>query len=215
MRIWFSILLICNIGWTDFTLEHPELKKHLFVEPTSNFYFGLGIAPLGVLKNRAILELNIFQLHYLSHVFDIECVSASVGFGLINSASFTGSRLLMVRSSPKVRLLSFFSVGPVIGYELVSFGNVLAHATGTKFKTPTDSFSAAGLIYGITLSQVFPMGGGLLFKINESFLQETYQTDKNSSGWVYTFDNSEIQGDPSHALIKASYLALVEVSLLF
>jgi len=63
---------------SDFLKNHPNLEEYIYKEPHSNFYFGVGFSPLGLMKNRIFFSGSIFQLHYISDWLDHEIINISI-----------------------------------------------------------------------------------------------------------------------------------------
>jgi hypothetical protein len=215
-RIVFSLLLaaLCVTprafgGILDST---PDLKQFLFKEPDSNFYFGFGVSPLSIMNSRFGFELDVFQLHYINSMVDIELFDAAFGIGLGNS-DLSNSRTFTLRAAPKYRLGKFLSIGPMVGYEFVSFPSVESRIYKNNYFTPFEPFSGWGFIYGGAASETFSFGKDYIFKINEYVYQETYSTTSAGNGWAYNYQDSGIAA--SQAPIAPSTVFMIEFSLLY
>jgi hypothetical protein len=194
-----------------FLESFPHLSEYLFKEPTSPYYFGLGLTPIGVLKDKVMLEANFFQIHYIDETMNWEIFSASFG----NTVAQTGlyqSNHFIFRSSPKFFIGSVVSVGPLVGYEFVSFPNVTARLYKAPYIAPHEPFSSRGMIYGFMISQTFKYKSGHL-QVNEVVFKETYSVKETDQHWMYLFDQPELQANPDK--IGPSTIMKVEISYLF
>lgn len=215
MRFALIILfIITSVLKANITDEYPELKKHLFVEPKSNFKLGLGVVPLGANANHVYHALSAFQLHWKKNWLDIEILNLTIGLSSINKDSFSSMRWFTARSSFKVFLFDFISIGPLIGFEWVNFSDITVRLVKGGYQTPILEFSSGGLIYGGVLSQTFKIGKDKLIKISELFYVQTYGTQQTFNQWVYFYQNGALQADPSHAAIAPSPVFMLEVAFL-
>lgn len=200
-------------GAPSITETYPHLADLTFKEPRSNFYLGFGLAPIGVLHGRTMFAINFFQLHWIRDYWDVEIMNASYGVTLAQP-SYLESRHFQFRFSPKMRFFKMLSVGPLFGYEFVSFPGI-----NTKiFKAPYGSqnyepFSSKGPMYGAMLSETFTIWTDYILKLNQAYIFQTYSTQKTEDGWDYLYEKREIRTDKSS--IEADTIILFELSLLF
>lgn len=192
--------------------NYPNLKKYLFEEESSAFYLGFGISPLSVLNNRVYFTANIFQLQWLNRTWDLELLSASFGF-TVGREDYSNSRHFTFRSSPKWRINELISIGPLLGFEFVSFPSLQARFFKDGLFSPSEPFSSRGIIYGLSLSETFRFGDDYFLKLNQNIYQQTYSTTETSDGWTYLYDRADIQADRSP--IKSSLVFMLEVSFLY
>jgi hypothetical protein len=195
-----------------FLEAYPALKDHLYREPSSDSYFGFSLAPVGLLKNRMLFMINFFQAHRVTPKWDWEILSTSFGFTNAKPAS-AQSYHFVFRTVPKYRLTDFFSVGPVLGLEYVSFPKAQAFLSKAPWTTEPDDFSSRGYIYGLALSQIFGLDSERPFRITELLYQQTYSTEHSTDDWKYIFTDNELnkQQDP----IKAGPVFMVEFGYMF
>lgn len=196
----------------SFIDRYPHLKQNLATEPEANFYLGLSIGALGVLKNRLLFSANFFQLHYITDYWDTEMLSISFA-ATTGTPDYIQSKHFTFRSIPKYRISKMISVGPLFGYEFVSFPQVSAVLYDDGFQTKTEPFSSAGLIYGLGVSENFETEKGHKIKVNQVVYQQKYSTEHAGHGWSYLFDLKTLRTDP--APIQAGVLFLLEVGVLF
>jgi len=191
----------------------PHLKDLTFKEPRSDFYLGFGITPVGVLKGRMLFGIDFFQIHWIRDFWDIEILNAS--YGISNGQpSYLSSRHFTFRSSPKIRFFKMFSVGPILGYEFVSFPEINSRLIKAPWTTPNwEPFSSKGIIYGVGLSQTFNIWGDYILKFNESYIKQTYSTEKTEDEWDYLYEERAIRNDKSG--IDADTVMSIGISLLF
>lgn len=213
-KLLLGLFFVSLSVFANTTQEYPELKKFLFKEPKSDFLFGLGVSPIGIANNRFVLSVNFFEFHWRHEPFDVEIFKASFGFGY-SQQSYAGSRTFTIRTSPKFTLFHFLSIGPLIGYEYVSFPDVKSTLQYNQFATPTEPFSSLGLIYGAAVSETFPFQNDYLLKITQTVFQETYSTTQAGNGWTYVFEEPSLQNDPARTQIKPSLVLMVDFSLLY
>lgn len=210
------LLLLARPASASFLEEFADLKKLTPPEPRSSFYFAFGLSPVAISQNSTSVMFDAFELHWLSRFVDFELLSGSVGFSLIADTDFAASRRFLARSSPKLRVLEFLSVGPLVGYEFVTFPNVPTRLTQGGLQTPyAEPFSSSGVLYGMQVSETFHYGDSYLIKVSQSFYKQTYSTTKTSNGWNYQFDIPALAADPDRKAIRASYVIMMDVSLLF
>lgn len=203
----------------QFLEEYSGIKQYLFEEPKSDLYFGVGAA-FSLMNSRASFSGNFFQLHWMTPFWDIEVLNVSAGFALSNGSTTTEessseSLHLTFRISPKFRIFSKLSVGPVGGLEFLSFPGVKARQNKDNFFTPSEPFSARGVIYGVAISQTFQLDSDRKIKVNQIFYKQTYSVIEANRGWTYFFDDSEINDDESRSLVKPGWVLALEINYLF
>lgn len=213
----FSLLSIVFSSSANASIleEHPALRKHLFVEPASDLYLGFSVSPIGVLESKAVHMLGLVQFHWIRGIADVELMSVHVGTTSISKTDFAGSRHFLFRSSPKLRIFDFLSVGPLVGFEFISFPKIGVSLAKGGFSTPVEPFSAKGWILGALISETFAFQEKYLLKINQSVYWQHYSTVQTDDGWRYRFDKAEIEGDRDRTIIKPSYVAMLEICLLY
>lgn len=197
-----------------FMEEHEALKKFLFEEPKSRVHVAFGISPLSILNSRILFSFDILQVYYLGHYLDWEVLSASFGFGL-GGNELASSQEVLVRTSPKIRLGSFFSIGPLVGLEYVKFSNAQTKIIkdNINFTQNFEPLSKMGWVYGGELSETFKIGDNYLLKVNELVYKETYSTTDAGSGLTYFYQDPGLQTDTTP--LKASTVVALEFALLF
>lgn len=194
--------------------QHPSLKSFLFVEPKSNIYFGFGVNPVTVMKSRVGGSLSFFQLHYIKHRLDFEVFNASFGTAVSKDSSANSTQFLF-RTSPKFRIFPGFSVGPMIGFEYISFASIDARLTRARFFSPFEPFSTHGFVLGAMASQLVTLGNDHFLRINEVAYQQHYSVTNAGAGWDYEFRSPSLQADSERTLIKPGNVFVLEFSLLF
>ncbi len=200
--------------------EYPKLKKFTFKEPLSGIFFGIGVSPISLLNNRIYFGGNFFQVHWIKNRWDIEILSASVGFSVgsdmvgVNKNS-TASRHFTIRTFPKFRLFKNMSLGPVFGIEFISFPEINAQQLIGVEATNVEPFSNQGFIWGFGASQLIELSNGMKLKINEIAFRQTYSVTESAVGTIFVFSDNEIQSDPERALIAPGWVFLIEASVLF
>lgn len=180
----------------SFLDENPSLKKYIYREPDTHFYFGFGASPVTVFHNRFGFDVSVFQIHYMSPSLDWEIFNAAFGFTLPDTNGIA-ARSYTFRTVPKWRLGKTLSVGPLLGYEFVSFPTVTAYLEKSLFTPVSYPFSAGGPIYGFAISETFDAGSDYKFKINELGYMQNYSTTGTSNGWKYYYDQSSLNADQS------------------
>ena len=195
-----------------FLESFPHLKNYVYIEPRSGFFLGLGVSPIGILKDRTVFTANFFQIHYFSERWDFEIFNAAYGITRAESSTYQSNNFTL-RSTLKMKIGKYFSLGPLIGYEFISFPNLGATLLKLPYQSPNEPFSSRGLIYGGMLSQTFQFKEEYLIQINELAYQETYSNTKTPEGWNFQFNDPNVQGNPG--LIGASFVSMIEVSFLF
>lgn len=196
----------------SFLEKYPHLKQNLGAEPNSNLYLGLAMGPLGVLNNRMMFSANFFQLHYITEGWDNELLSISFG-ATTGSPNYVQSNHFIFRTMPKYRINKLLSMGPILGYEYVSFPAVSAVLFDDGYQTKPEPFSSSGMIYGVGVSENFETEGGLKIKVNQVVYKQSYSTEHAGHGWNYLFDLKSLRTDPTP--IKAGMLFLLEIGVLF
>ncbi len=200
------------VAESQFLGAYPSLKDYLFREPKSGFYLGLGVSPVAVLGERMMFTANFFELHWIKDNWDIEWLKASYGFTRAQTSRLQSSHFTL-RAAPKYRLFGQVSLGPLLGYESVTFPGVKAVIYNNGLNTDRQPFSNRGWIYGAVCSQNIVTEKGYVFKLNESVYRETYSTDRTPNNWKYVFMDSDLQADRKK--IEAALVYMIEVSFLF
>lgn len=196
----------------SFLGTYPQLKNYIYEEPPSGFYLGLGISPIGILRDQMMFSANFFELHWIKDRYDIEILNAAYAMTRAQTAEFQSTHFTF-RAAPKYRIYNMLSVGPLIGYELVSFPGVGAKIFRSPYIQPqSEPFSSRGWIYGTEFSETFHYGTNLI-KVSELAYQQTYSATSTAQGWTYRYDDAALQNDTSK--IAAGTVFMVEFSFLF
>jgi hypothetical protein len=206
-------------------IQYPSLKKFLFKPPESNFRFGVGMAPLGLMGSKFLFSLSLFQLHYMTDRWDFEVISASIGKAFSNN-EFANTTSFSLKSSPRVKLFSFFetgvfSIGPLLGMEVVRFDDVEVtikkNIGGNNFITTTNpvNLSTFGFIYGVSLSQTFKLKSGNQFKVNEVFYSQNYDISKTRFDWEYNFQDQTVTDPENIQELEKSSVFMIEFSYIY
>ena len=161
-----------------------------------------------------IVGVNIFEFLWGSDLWDIEIFKAQVGFGIAKE-NYTGSKHFTLRASPRIKILKYLSVGPVVGYEFISFPDVSVRLNEGNLFTPFEPFSSRGMIYGVSFAETIQVEANYQFTLQQTIYRQTYSTTKSNDGWTYFYERDEIQDDPLHALIEPSIVFLLGASLTF
>ena len=200
-------------GAPSITETFPHLEMQAFKEPKSDFYLGFGLSPIAVMKGRTMFSLDFFQLHWIRDIWDIEILSASYGVTLAQP-NYLESRHFQFRMSPKLRFFKMLSIGPLFGYEFVSFPNIQSKIFKAPYASPNwEPFSSKGIIYGAILSETFTIWSDYILKLNQAYIFQSYSTQKTDDDWDYLYEKREIRENKS--AIEADTIIMLEVSLLF
>lgn len=200
-------------GDPSFLDKYPHLKENLYREPESGFNLGMSVGLLGVADSAMYFNLNFFQVHYTSERWDNELFTVTYGM-TSTSASYLTSNRFTFRTIPKYRWNDFVSFGPLIGYEYVSFPNIISVQYKSGLETKPEPFSSAGMIYGLAASENFKLDSGTLIKLTEVAYQETYSTLAAGSGWTYLYQ-SQSSLNVSQSPIQASLVFSIELGFYF
>lgn len=198
---------------TSFLDTFPALKNYVYEEPASGFYLGLGLSPIGLLRNQFMFTGNFFELHWIKDNYDIEILNAAYSSTRGQSSEFQSTHFTF-RAAPKYKFFGPISAGPLVGYELVSFPGVGARIYRAPYIEPnSEPFSSRGWIYGGEISETFTYGKGYILKFNELFYQETYSVTSTIDGWDYRFDDQTVQNDRTN--IAPGFVIMFEGNLLY
>jgi hypothetical protein len=207
-----ALLVSAVAGHAAILEEHPALEKFLFRESDSNLYFGFGVSPLSIIKNKAGYGVSIFQLHLIRGNLDWELFSASYAATISDQAE-TRLRAFTFRSAPKLRVFGTFSVGPVGGIEFVNFPDVQSRIRKDTLSTQPEAFSSRGLIYGFAFSENFKMGKSTSVKASQLIYRQNYSvTDSDQPGWEYFYESNALNRDKGP--ISPGWVFVLEFSLL-
>ena len=198
---------------TSITQTYPALLKYTSDEPISNVRIGVGLSPFGMIRDQFSFSANIFQFHWVTSVLDWEVFSVSYA-STLGGDQFTKSKNFTFRTVPKVKINQTFSVGPLLGYEFVSFPDLHSVIYNGTLATPQENFSSRGLTYGGVLSETFKLNQDLDLKLNQVAYRETYSTTSAyANGWVYRYTTAGLNQDQSP--INPGWVFLLEFSILY
>ncbi|MBC7385293.1 MAG: hypothetical protein H7301_03900 [Cryobacterium sp.] len=199
---------------TDIIATYPHLDQYLFKESDTKVRFGFGVSPFHVVKSKAGFSLSLFQVHYTTPTMDWEVFNADFGTTLSGDA-FAKTNTFHFRTFPKWRITPKFSVGPLLGFEFLSFPEVKAQITRAGYATLEQPLSARGWVYGVGASQVFNMGEQTrAMRINEVVYKQNYNIHQPSAkGWEYLYSNSALNRDSS--IIEPGMVFAIEISFLY
>jgi len=210
-----AVILVPSAGaQSNFLKEYTDLDQFVFREPSSQFYLGVGISPLSFVNQKLALGMSAFQAHYITPRWDITLLNAMFQFAF-GGQEQASSRHYLMRSSVKLRLSSFLSVGPLVGYEVLSFPQVLSSMRKGVKATKFEPFSSRGLVYGAELSQLFRLDGDRMIRLSQFIVKQTYRTTKTPEGWEYDFTNPDTGETYDPNLVKTGIVVAVEASYLF
>ena len=197
----------------EFLKEHPGLSQFIDKETDSPFRVGIGISPVAVVRGAIVASLNIFQLHYQGRYLDYEIFSAFYSVAISDPNSL-GYHAFTFRTVPKFPLLANVSIGPLLGYEYVSFGNVGSQITSNNLYSPVEPFSNRGWIFGLMITETFQLTPTFVLKANQLIYRETYSTTTNPDGWTYYFPNNQSLNSDASPIAKSTVFML-EFSVVF
>jgi hypothetical protein len=198
---------------SSFLGSFPQLKDYVYQEPSSGFYLGFGASPIGLLKDRFMISANVFELHWIRDRWDIDILKFSFGFTRAQSSSVQSTQFTF-RAAPKYRLFGNVSIGPLIGYELVSFPNITSKLQKDVNFTPfSEPFSSRGFVYGGEVSQTWKIGQSYLLQVSEVVYKQTYSTKQTAEGWNHIYDDAALRKDTNQ--IDANFVMMVEASFLY
>jgi hypothetical protein len=209
-------LLIATAALADeragFLESFPELRPLVFEEPSSPMRLGIGGSPLGIMKHKVFMSASFFQAHWIDRRLDAELVNLSFGMTQARS-SYAASQHFTARTVPKIRVNEVFSVGPLLGYEWVSFPDEDARLMKNRWHTPWEPFSSRGMIYGALLAETFPWGKHQI-RVSQVYYQQTYPTTDAGDGWKSHYASDELEADPEKEEIKADQVFGIEFAVL-
>lgn len=194
--------------------EYPSLQNYVFEEPRSGVHIGAGLSPFGMMRDNLSLGASLFQFHWITSRLDWEVFSAAFTMSLASSDDVSKSTNFTFRTAPKYRINDTFSIGPMIGYEFVSFPNLSSQIFNGTLATPAEPFSSRGMVYGGILSETFPLNRDFKFKMNQVVYRETYSTtNANSDGWIYRYGTPALNQDQGP--IDPGTVFMLEFSVLY
>lgn len=208
----FTVMLVVCRAHANITDEFPSLKKYTFREKDTSFYLGVGVSPISLLSNQILFTANVFELHYIKSQWDFELLTASFGMSVSSSAGLNSNHFTL-RTAPKYRINHTLSIGPLLGWEFVSFPNITARFYKGDLFSPDQPFSGNGLIYGGEANENFSIGSDYFLKISQVCYKQTYSVTQTPEGWTYYYDRPDIQANPS--TIGPGWVFMLEVSLLY
>ena len=196
-----------------FVDDHPVLKDYVSEEHHSNFSVGMGIIPIGFMKNRLFFGVDLFEINYSNRYLDWNILDTILGFGL--SQGGENGKYVMLMTQPKFRVTQGISVGFLLGYEFVSFPSVQSVVTvqSNGFSTPSSSFGTSAPIYGLSASETIKAFDSSKLKVSQMFFKETYSTTQPVAGATYDFSPTSSSFDPTS--IQASTVFMIELSFMF
>jgi hypothetical protein len=193
--------------------ENPNLEKYVFSEPRSAVEIGFGLSPFGMIRDQMSISANLFQFHWVTTHLDWEVFSLSFAESL-GGDDDSRSKQFTLRTVPKYRINQTFSIGPLLGYEFVSFPDLQSQLFNGTLTTPQEAFSSRGVVYGGVLSETFPLNEDLKFKVNQVVYKETYSTtNANEAGWTNQFSNPALNQNTGP--INPGTVIMFEFSLLY
>ncbi len=198
---------------TSFLKQYPHLRDNVYQEPDAHFRFGLSAGLLGLVASRQIFSGNFFQVHYITERLDIEGFSVSYAQTTARPSGIRSVHFVF-RSVPKYRLTRAVSIGPLLGYEFVSFPDVSAVLLSPQSKvTQPEPFSTAGFIYGLSIAETFKLESGLEIRLTQVGYKETYSVTDAAQGWSYLYASRDLRTDSSP--LAAGSVILLEAGILF
>jgi hypothetical protein len=197
---------------SEFLEEFPHLTQQIYLPPRSPFLFSLSLGLLGLLKDRMLFTLNFFQLHHMSDNWDHELLSVSYG-STTTKPSYIQSHHFTFRTSPKWRVINAVSIGPLLGYEYVSFPQIQAQLRKGIYQTDLVSFSTKGAIYGLMVSENIKLDSGSIVRVSQMAYKQTYSTTKGEHDWSYNYEISSLRKDTTP--IEGGTVLLLELGIMF
>jgi hypothetical protein len=205
-------ILFAASSYADLLEEFPSLKKYTFREKDSSLYLGFGISPISLLNNQVFFTADIFELHYIRPLFDFELINASFGISLASDSTMNSNHFTF-RTSPKYRVTQTISIGPMVGWEFVSFPGITDQLFKNNLSAPDGPFSSQGLVFGVEANENFSFGPDYFFKMSQLVYKQTYSVTQTGDGWTYLFDRADLQQNPN--TIGPGWVFMLEFSLLY
>lgn len=204
----------------QFTKDYPSLEKFIFEPPKSNFFLGYGFVPIGVIDKKTYFAVNMFQLHYITSLWDHEIFSFSLG-KISSNNKFAEANNFVVRTIPKINVLTLFkdvqiSLGPILGYEYIKFNNVKTQLRKNDYVTNKDDLSSGAFITGLALTETFNYKGNKI-KVSQMMIKQNYSIKKVNYGWTHDYSDTspEAESEENQSVMKANTIYMIEVSYLF
>lgn len=196
----------------SFLQDNPNLKKFVFEERKTNLHVGFGLSPFQIINTKPGVSLSLFQVHYINRWVDWELFNASLGltFGGDKTSKL---RNYVFRTTPKYPINSLFSIGPLVGYEFITFPQVKAKITNSRLETPNEPFSNRGYIWGAELTETFEFKSKFKLRASQIFYKQNYSTSKTPEGWAYTYSQASLNSDSSP--IDPGYVFVIQLSLMY
>lgn len=201
-----------------FLEEFPHLKQHLFSEPDTHLRLGVGVSPVQIMKNQEGLSANLLEIHWTKDWLDWELFTVSYGRTL-SSEPTSQINAFTFRTIPKYRVSKVLSIGPLVGFQLISFPNVTAKLKKTMLDHSTPSspefepLSVRGVIFGAAASETFDFGTHYVLKVSQIVYKQDYDPTGTKNGWTYYFSDDALNS--STDLISPGMVFLFEVSVLY
>jgi hypothetical protein len=199
---------------SPFLERFPNLKPLLLTDPETRLHIGFGATPLSFMPGKVAVGISALQVHYIDDSLDWEIFNASVDLAVGGGQG--SSRHFVFRTAPKYRIFQAVSVGPLAGYEYVTYPNILAEISKGGFVSNPEPFSAQGLIFGGQVCESLPLKESRIFRVTETVYRQTYTIDKpTADSFGVRFVDPALELDPEKAVVKAGTIFQIEFSLLF
>lgn len=211
------LALLCVCGTTsqaraEFLEDFPQLNELVFKEPVSPIRLGASVVPIGIMKDKTFLGFSPLQAHWKSGWLDWEIASCWIGISNARN-KYADSRSFFARTVPKFRILESLSIGPVVGYELITYPEIGSKIYKGRWFTPAEPFSSRGVAYGGMISLSFPMGKQTL-RISPMYLARTYPYKSLKNGWAYIYTHPEVQTDAAVEELAPESLIAIEIGIM-
>ena len=197
---------------TQFFNQYPHLKDNVYKEPESHLHLGISGGLIGFVANRIFFSANFFQVHYITENWDNELFSTAYGSTTTQPSNVKSDHFIF-RTVPKYRFNKYVSLGPLLGYEYISFPNISAVQVQNGKSTRSEPFSTYGTIYGVSAAETFSLEGGSLLRITEIVYQETYSVTSAGGGWTYQYNVPAL--NTSQSTIAPGVVTSIEIGILF
>lgn len=186
--LFVALSFSCLNAHANFLDTYPHLEKFLFRERPSHISLGFGVSPFTLFKNKAGFSVSLFQVHYRNGLLNWEVFHGSFGLAIADKPE-NSIRVFTFRTSPRLKLSNAIAIGPLVGYEFITFPDISARLHNASLFTPSEPFSSRGLIYGLAVTQEFRIGERYSLRAMESVYRQSYSTT-SVDGWSFYFDKT-------------------------
>jgi hypothetical protein len=215
---WFFAYVVINVlyaqsTWASFLETYPHLAPLMRSDFVSQLHLSASLSPFRTVGSKVGFGIAPVALHYRNGWLDLELFQLSLGFYFLGGESISNHVTFQIRTAPKIQLSSSVSLGPLVGFEYMTFNAVKARIFKNNLYSELEPYSVSGFIWGGLICERFLLKESLWLQIQQTVYVQKFNPNSSYYGWAYDFEQNTLNQDAS--ILQPKLVFLIEVGLFF